>query len=134
MGRSSKAKPVRIEGLELYRSRPISRQAAERFPHILYYAVHFDEEVHKFGFLFLGPNASHHEPDVLLGLEALAQWNRFVDVMTRDPVVSGLRVERIGTHREIQECCAAARADAAAFRPSGSEAARRVSAAADSAT
>jgi hypothetical protein len=133
MGRSSKAKPVRIEGLELYRSRPISRQAAERFPHILYYAVHFDEEVHKFAFLFLGADASRDEPDVLLGLEALAQWNRFVDVMTRDPVVSGLRVERIGSHREIQECVAAAQTDAAGFRPSGSDAGRQVPASADGA-
>lgn len=115
--RKSRTRMPAIEGLDLYRSRPINRQTARRFPHTLYYAVHFDEESHKFAFLFLGPNASRDEPDLLIGLEAQEQWSRFVDVMTRDPVTSGLRVERIGQHEEIAECIAAARADAAEQPP-----------------
>lgn len=101
-----------VRGLDLYRSRPISGQMARRFPHVLYYAVHFDEEVHNFAFAFLGPNAEHDEPDLLTGLDAQEQWARFVDVMTRDPAMSGVRVERLGRYDALTDCIAAAREDA----------------------
>lgn len=115
--RGRRRRPIKLFGLDLYRSRPISRQVALRFPHTIYYAVHFDEESHKFAFLFLGPNGERDQPDLLLGLEAQEQWARFVDVMTRDPVISGLRVERIGHHELLEECIAAARDDARSMPP-----------------
>ena len=115
--RTRQKQMIGLQDFALYRSRPINRQTARRFPHTLYYAVHFDEESHKFAFLFLGPDAAREQPDMLTGLEAQEQWNRFVDVMTRDPVTSGLRVERIGQHQELAECLAAARADAAEQPP-----------------
>ena len=115
--RKGRRRPVKLIGLDLYRSRPINRQVAARFPHTLYYAVHFDEESHKFAFLFLGPNAERDQPDVLLGLEAQEQWTRFVEVMTRDPVISGLKVERISGHELLADCLAAARADARSVPP-----------------
>jgi len=105
-----------VRGLELYRSRPINGQMARRFPHVLYYAVHFDEEVHKFAFAFLGPNGEREQPDVLIGLDAQDQWARFVDIMTRDPAISGVRVERLGHHDALGECIAAARYDAGSQR------------------
>ena len=117
VGRGRRRRAIKLVGLDLYRSRPISRQVARRFPHTLYYAVHFDEESHKFAFLFLGPNGERDQPDVLVGLEAQAQWCRFVEMMTRDPVISGLRVERIGHHALLEACIEAARADAAALTP-----------------
>jgi len=107
------AEAIRPRGLELYRSRPINGQAARRFPHVLYYAVHFDDEVHKFSFAFLGPNAERDQPDVLTGHDAYAQWSRFVEVMTRDPALSGVRVERLSEHDDLGSCIAAAREDAA---------------------
>ncbi|HEX6143976.1 MAG TPA: hypothetical protein VFZ01_14755 [Geminicoccaceae bacterium] len=110
--RGRRRREIKLIGFDLYRSRPISRRIAARFPHTLYYAVHFDEESHKFAFLFLGPNAEREQPDVLTGLEAQEQWTRFVDVMVRDPVISGLRVERIGHHEALAHCLEAARADA----------------------
>lgn len=116
-GRGRRRRPIKLIGLDLYRSRPISRQVAKRFPHTLYYAVHFDEESHKFAFLFLGPNAERDQPDLLLGLEAQEQWGRFVDIMTRDPVISGLRVERLSHHDLLEECVLAARADAGMLPP-----------------
>jgi hypothetical protein len=101
-----------VEGFELYRSRPINSRMKARFPHVLYYAVHFDEEALKFLFAFLGPDGRKDSPDVLLGLDAQAQWNRCVDIMIKDPLVSGVRVERIGSHSRLEDCIAAARADA----------------------
>jgi hypothetical protein len=109
--RPSQTAIARIRGLELYRSRPINRQAAQRFPHVLYYAVHFDEELHKFAFAFLGPDGERDQPDVLTGSEAHDQWTRFVEVMTRDPAISGVRVERLGHYEELAACIAAARED-----------------------
>ena len=117
IGRGRKRRPLKLTGLDLYRSRPINRQVAERFPYTLYYAVHFDEESHKFAFLFLGPNGERDQPDLLMGLEAQEQWSRFVDVMTIDPVISGLRVERISHHELLEECVLAARADARGMPP-----------------
>lgn len=116
-GKGRRRRSIKLVGLDLYRSRPINRQVAVRFPHTLYYAVHFDEESHKFAFLFLGANAERDEPDLLMGLEAQEQWGRFVDVMTLDPVVSGLRVVRISHHEELGECIMAARADARSMPP-----------------
>jgi hypothetical protein len=115
--RPSQTAIARIRGLELYRSRPINQQAARRFPHVLYYAVHFDEELHRFAFAFLGPDGARAEPDVLTGTEAHDQWSRFCEVMTRDPALSGVRVERLGHHDDLGACVAAAREDAAARRP-----------------
>ena len=112
MTRRNRPAAETVRGLELYRSRPINGQTARRFPHVLYYAVHFDEEVHKFAFAFLGPNGERDQPDVLTGLDAQEQWARFVDVMTRDPALSGVRVERLGHHDVLAECIAAAREDA----------------------
>lgn len=106
---------LKLGNVELYRSRPINQAAARRFPHVLYYAVHFDEETHRFAFAFLGPNAERDEPDVLVGLEAHEQWCRFVDVMTRDPALSGVKVERLGGHDGLASCLVAAREDAAGF-------------------
>lgn len=105
----------KLKDVDLYRSRPINREAAKRFPHILYYAVHFDEETPKFAFAFLGKNAERDDPDVLIGLEAHEQWGFFVDVMTRDPALSGVKVERLGRYDELESCMAAARDDAAHF-------------------
>ena len=116
-GKGRRRRSVKLLGLDLYRSRPINRQVAERFPRTLYYAVHFDEESHKFAFLFLGADGERDRPDVLMGLEAQEQWSRFVDIMTRDPVISGLRVERISHHELLEECVLAARADARGMPP-----------------
>lgn len=112
MTRRNRPAQATVRGLDLYRSRPINSQAARRFPHVLYYAVHFDEEVHNFAFAFLGPDGARDQPDVLTGLEAQEQWARFVDVMTRDPALSGVRVERLGHHDALGDCIAAAREDA----------------------
>ena len=103
-----------VEGFDLYRSRPINSRMRARFPDTLYYAMHFEEETQKLVFAFLGPDGCEERPDLLLGLEAQAQWNRFVDVMVRDPLISGLRIERIGSHATVEDCLAAAQADAGA--------------------
>lgn len=110
------------DGFGLYRSRPINSQMRRRFPHTLYYAAHFNEESHRLVFAFLGPDGQKEAPDILVGLDAQTQWNRFVDVMVRDPLISGLRVERIGTHATLDECVMAARSDAT---PTGEGARRR---------
>ena len=49
---------------------------------------------------------------MLTGLDAYNQWSRFVDVMTSDPLTSGVRVERLGHHERLEGCVAAAREDA----------------------
>lgn len=114
-GRARGRTRPKLWNVDLYRSRPISQEAARHFPHVLYYAVHFDEETPKFAFAFLGPNAERDDPDILLGLEAHEQWGYFVDVMNRDPAFSGVKVEQLGRFEQLESCIAAAREDAAQF-------------------